>query len=198
MQVRRVVGGGRSEQRQTLVEDDVEPTAENHPHLGLNRARVGRTHRERCRRAGRPGDRAERRAGAAVVPRRCDDERVEVERALHGLGLRPVREGGVRLGHADERDPHRIVLVAVAVRVDEAVEPRDQLVAPAVDKLTAVGSRLPAGDANRKHTRRRRDTAKASRARSNRRGCRRARCRAPRAATDPADLGARTLRCLGR
>ena len=82
-----------------------------------------------------PGDRAERRAGAAVVPGRRDDERVQVERALHGTRLRAVRERGVRLRDTDERDAHRVVRVAVAVRVDRTVEPGDQLVAARVDDL---------------------------------------------------------------
>ncbi len=56
---------------------------------------------------------------------------------------------------ADERDPRRVVGVAVAVRVDGPVEPGDQLVGARVDGAAAVGVRLPAGNADRQHGRRR-------------------------------------------
>ena len=53
----------------------------------------------------------------------------------------------------DDGDPHGVVRVTVAVRVDRALEPGDQLVAARVDELAAVGRRLPAGDANRQDRR---------------------------------------------
>jgi len=73
----------------------------------------------------------------------------------------PLRERGVRLGDADQRDAHRVVRVAVAVRVDRTVEAGDQLVAAAVDEVLAVGRRLPARDADRKHGRLGRDAVQA-------------------------------------
>ena len=117
--------------------------------------------------AGAPaGPATEPNAGPAPpsFPAGVDDERVQVERALDGLRLRAVRERRVRLDDSDERDADRVVLVAVAVRVDGAVEPGDQLIAPAVDELTAVGRRLPARDADRQDARLGRDAAQAARA----------------------------------
>ena len=55
------------------------------------------------------------------------------QRALDRARLRPVGEGGERLGERDQRDPGRVVGVAVAVRVDRALEPGDQLVGARVD-----------------------------------------------------------------
>ena len=72
--------------------------------------------------------------GAAVVPGRDDDERVELGRAGDRARERAVGEGGERLDHADERDPRRVVRVAVAVRVDRALEPGEQLVGARVDR----------------------------------------------------------------
>ena len=80
--------------------------------------------------------------GDAVVPGRGDDEHVERERAGDRLRLRAVGERGERLGHAEQRDPGRVVGVAVAVRVDGALEPGDQLVAARVD---GVLRRWPSG-----------------------------------------------------
>ncbi len=98
---------------------------------GSRRAR--RSRRPRARPARRPGPATEPKAGRRR--RRCPAGATtsvfERERALHGLRLGAVGERGERLGHPDERDPHRVVRVAVAVRVDGAVEPRDQLVAAA-------------------------------------------------------------------
>ena len=60
------------------------------------------------------GDAAVARAGGAVVPRGRDDEGVERQRRRGCRRERRVREGGERLDDADERDPHRVVGVAVA------------------------------------------------------------------------------------
>ena len=70
------------------------------------------------------GDRAEERPGGAVVPGRRDDERVEGERARDRLGLGAVGERRERLRDAEQRDARGVVRVAVAVRVDGAVEAR--------------------------------------------------------------------------
>ena len=155
---------GRAAQRHPLVEDHVQPATKDDPYLRLRRPPVGRGDRQRSRSAGRPGDRTERRPGAAVVAGRSDDERVQVERTLHRLRFRPVGERCVRLRDSDERDAHGIVLVAVTVRIDGAVEPGDQLVASAVHELASVGGGLPAGDPDRQDRRRRRDAAQAVRA----------------------------------
>ena len=61
-------------------------------------------------------------AGRAVVPGRRHDERVERERAVDGAS-RAVGEGGEWLGQPDERDPRRVVRVAVAVGIDRRSSP---------------------------------------------------------------------------
>ena len=82
-----------------------------------------------------------------VVPGRCDNERVERERPGDGTGRRAVLEGGVGLGHADDRYLRGIQGVSVTVRVDSALEAGDQLVRAGVDGPAAreglVASRRP-------------------------------------------------------
>ena len=106
---------------------------------------------QRGRAGAGPGDAPVARAGRAVVAGRRDDERVEIERARDGLGIRPVAEGVVRLGHADDGDSSRVVRVPVAVRVDGALEAGDQLIGSPVDGPAARRIPLPAGDADREH-----------------------------------------------
>ena len=52
-----------------------------------------------------------------------------------------------------ERDPGRVVGVAVPVRVDGALEPGEQLVGPRVDRVPAAVVGLPARDPDREHGR---------------------------------------------
>ena len=111
------------------------------------------------------GDVAVAGAGAAVVPGRRDDERVERERPGGGARLRAVGEAGERLGERDQRDAGGVVRVAVVVRVDRALEPGDHLVAARVDRPVPERVGLPAGDADRQHGRAGRDAGEARRAR---------------------------------
>ena len=152
-----------AEQRHLLVEDHVEPAAQDDADVRQVGARVGCADRERAGRAGRAGDRAERRAGAAVVAGGRDDDRVQVERALDGLGLGPVGERGVRLGDAEESNAHGVVRVAVAVRVDRALEAGDHLIGAAEHDVAPVGGGLPACDADRQDGRAGRDAVQAAR-----------------------------------
>ena len=148
--------GGAGE-REPLVEDDVEALAQDDPDERLGRACVGCADGERCGTAGGSRDRPERRPGAAVVAGGRDEERAEVERPLRRPRLGPVGERSVRLDDAGDGDANGVVCVAVAVRVDRALEPGQQLVAACVDELAAVRGRLPAGDANREDRRSGRD-----------------------------------------
>ena len=128
-----------------------------------SRPQVGGADGERRRRAAGAGDAPEVRAGGAVVPGGGDDERPEPGRALDRARDGLVGEGRERLGEPDERDPRRVVRVAVRVRVDRAVEPGDELVAARVDRPAARGVRLPAGDADRQDRRPGRDAGEAGR-----------------------------------
>jgi hypothetical protein len=143
--------GDRAEERQPLVEDHVEPAPQHDPNTRQRRARVGRADGDRARAARRSRNRAECRARTAVVAGGSDDDGVQVERSLDRARLRAVGERGVGLSDADHGNPHRIVRVAVAVRVNSALEAGDQLVAAAVDEILAVGPGLPAGDPDRQH-----------------------------------------------
>ena len=107
--------------------------------------------------AGRAADAAERRPGGPVVPRRGHDQGVEPLRAVDRAGERAVAEGGERLDEGDQRDPRRVVGVAVAVRVDRTLEPGEELVGARVDRVVAALVGLPAGDADRQHGRAGRD-----------------------------------------
>ena len=73
--------------------------------------------------------------------------------AAHRPRQRAVRERGERLDERDERDPGRVVRVAVAVRVDGALEAREELVGAGVDRVAAAVVGLPPGDADREHGR---------------------------------------------
>ena len=79
------------------------------------------------------------------------------ERAGRGAGERSVGERRERLDDADERNAHRIVGVAVAVRVDGRFEAREHLVGAPVDRHAAVRIGLPAGDADGEQRGARRD-----------------------------------------
>ena len=96
----------------------------------------------------RAGDAAVPGAGAAVVAGRDDRQHVEVGRPGDGPRERAVRERGVRLDHADERDAGGVVGVAVVVRIDRGLEPGEDLVGPGVDAVPALRVRLPARDAH--------------------------------------------------
>src|SRR5262249_58699226 len=61
-------------------------------------------------------------------------------------------------------DANRVVAVAVAVRVDRALEASDQLVAAAEDELPPGARRLPARHADRQDRRFGRDTVQPARA----------------------------------
>ena len=113
------------------------------------RACVERADGQRGGRAAGAGDVAVPRRRSPVVPGRRDDERVERERSGDGAALRAVGEAGERLGERDERDSRSVVCVAVAVGVDRAVEPGDDLVAARVDRPVAEPVGLPACDADR-------------------------------------------------
>ena len=72
-----------------------------------------------------------------------------------GLSL----NAGERLDERDERDPGGIMGIAVPVRVDRALEAREQLVGARVDRVVPALVGLPAGDADREDGRAGRDPA---------------------------------------
>ena len=146
---------GAAERRLTGRED-AQARAQEDVHRRASTARVGRRDTERPGRAAGRGDAAEPGTGGTVVPRRRDDERVERKGAVRRRLQRRVREGGERLDDPDERDPHRIVGIAVAVRVDGRLEAREHLVRAPVHGHAAVRVRLPAGDPDRQDRRARR------------------------------------------
>ena len=115
--------------------------------------------------AARAGERAEERAGRAVVPGRRDDERVERERAGDRLAPRGCRR---TRRTARRRRAARSAAASWAspspFGIDGAVEPGDQLVAARVDGARGPRRRLPAGDADREHDRARRDAVEPVRA----------------------------------
>ena len=117
----------RAEERQVAVEDHVETTAQHNAGAGQPRTGVGCRDGECAGRSRRPRNRTERGARAAVVPCRSDDQRVQVDGALYGLGLGAVGERSVRLGDPDQGDPDRVVCISVTVGIDSAVEAGDQL-----------------------------------------------------------------------
>ena len=89
-----------------------------------------------------------------------------------------VGKAGVGLATRDESNARGIVHVAVAIRIDRALEPLDQLVGAPIDREPpAVGQ--PACDTNREHLAPR-ATPSGHPGRGRPRGCRRARCRASR------------------
>ena len=117
-------------ERKQAVDEDVEAVANDDSHLLGLRAKVRGADAERSRRSARAREAAERRAARAVVARRPDHERVEVERALDGARIGSVGERGVGSVNTDESDPRGIVRVAVFVRIDRALESGDQLICP--------------------------------------------------------------------
>ena len=106
-------------------------------------------------------DRAEPEPGPAVVPDGGDDERPEACRTGRGARLRAVGKGSVRLDAADERDRRRVLDVAVAVRVDGALEPGEQEVAAPQHGPAALGRLPPAHHPDRQNPRARRDARQA-------------------------------------
>ena len=92
------------------------------------RSRVERADRECVRRPARRRDVAVRGARRAFVAGGGHDDEVERPRSGDRERLGPVGEARVRLFQRHERDARSIVRVAVAVRVDCAVEPDDELV----------------------------------------------------------------------
>ena len=172
---RALVDDGTRE-RQGPVEHEVEADAHGDRDLLRIAAQVGRGDGQRGRRAARARDAAEGRAGGTVVAGGRDHERVELQRALDRPRLGRVGEGGVRNGLADQRDPRRVVGVAVEVRVDGALEAGDHLVGARVHGRPAGDRRLPARDADRQHRGAGRDPAHPA--------------RTTRADEDPGHLGA--------
>ena len=130
-----------------------------------------------------------------VVPRGHDDERVERRRSLDRARERPVRERRVRLRDADERDPGRVVRVAVLVRVDRRLEPGEHLVGAGVHGVSALGVRLPARHANRQDRRARRDAVEPSRPVRARRRRPQAPFRGAPAGAESSDAAGRSRRC---
>ncbi len=173
----------RADERQPPVEDDIETLVHDHPHERLGAQRVRRADGQRRCPARRAGNRAERGTRRAVVACRCDQQRAEVEGALGRPRLWAFGESRVRLDDAGHCDPHGVVRVTVAIRVDGALEPGEQLIAARVHQLAAVGRGLPAGDADRQDGRSGRDAVQA--------------VRAVDAGDDPRHLGAVALE-LGR
>ena len=135
------------------VELDTKPGAQDDTHLPEARPNVEGADRQRRRRAAGARDASVARAGRAIVAGRNDDEGVETGCACSGEGEWPVRERRKRLGNPDECDPRRVVGIAVAIRVDGALEPRQNLVGPSVHGPARGRVALPAGDPDRQHRR---------------------------------------------
>ncbi len=108
------------------------------------------------------GDVAVCRRSCAVVARGCDDERAERRRRGDRLRFRRIVEAGERLGEREQRDPCRIVRVAVVVRIHRALEPGDDLVSARVDRPVPERIGLPAGDPDRQDGSSRRDARQSS------------------------------------
>ena len=159
---------GRTGERELPVEQDTEAGAHDDPDRRGLPAQVRSADGECGRSAAGATDAAVVRACRSFVPGRHDDERVELGRAGDSQRHRPVREGGERLGDADDRNARGIQDVTVGVRVDRALEAGQQLVGAAVDGEAAVGARLPAGDSDRQDRRARGDALEAARAATSR------------------------------
>ena len=142
------------------------------------------------------------KAGPArpVVAGRGDDERVQPQGTGDGARERAVGERRERLDERDERDPGRVVGVAVAVRVDGVLEAGQQLVGARVHGVVATAVGLPRGDANRQDGRGGRHAGEAGRARPRRRAARPSRSRAARARSGRSawPAPARSPRCRRR
>ena len=154
----------RPGERQHPVDEDVEPDAEDDADALRLRPKVRSPDAEGRGSAAGAREAAEGRAARTVVARRRDDERVQLQRAVDGARVGRVGERRIRGADADERDPHRAVRVAILVRVDCALEARDQLVGAGIDGVAAADVALPAGDADRQHRCARRRTGEPVRA----------------------------------
>ncbi len=153
----------RAAERDVVLVQDAQPGADEDADRRGGEPPVRSGDGDGVDRSPRAGDAPVARSGATVVSGRDDRQRVEIGRARDRAGQRPVRERGVRLDHADERDPRRVLDVAVGVRVDRCLEPGEDLVRPRIDAVAALGVRLPASDANRQDRRARRDPVQAAR-----------------------------------
>ena len=153
----------RSSERLHAGDEHAEPREEEDVAGRAAAARVDRAHGERGRRAARPADAAVGRPGGPVVSGRGDEERVEGGGSRGSGRERAVGERGEGLDDADERDPGGVVGVTVLVRVDCELDPGQELVGAAVDGDAARRIGLPAGDADRKQRRSRRDPLQAGR-----------------------------------
>ena len=153
LQVELAARRGRTRERQRSVDERVEPCADDDARTGGVGARVDRPHRECIRGAAGRGDVAVRRSRAPVVAGGRDDERVERARTGHSRRLGAVGKARERLRERDERDADGVVRVAVAVRVDCAIETGDHLVATREDRPPAEAVGLPSCDANRERSR---------------------------------------------
>ncbi len=152
--------GGR--QRHEPVEEHAQACADDHANLRGGAADVGGADGEHRRSAGRAADAPEGGAGRPVIAGGGDDERVQPLGALCRPCDRAVGEGRERLDERDQRDPGGIVRVAVAVRVDGALETGEELVGAGVHRVATRGVGLPAGDADRQDVGARRDAAEPS------------------------------------
>jgi hypothetical protein len=94
-----------------------------------------------------------------VVPGRGDDERAQLGRALDGARLGAVGESGERLDEGRKRDRRPVRHRSVAVGVDRALEPGDQLVAAPGQREASVLALLPADDPDRHDLRARRHSS---------------------------------------
>ena len=153
-----------SRERDAAVEQHAEADPRHDAHRGGGVAKIGRADRQCRAGSARARDASVARPGEAVIAGGRDHERVQPERPRDRSGGRAVLEGGERLGDPDERDPGRVERDAVQVRVDCALEPRDQLVRAPVDRPAPARLALPARDANREHRRPRRDPVHLARA----------------------------------
>ena len=141
----------RSSERHLAVEDHAKTRADRHPDVLHRRPVVRCSDRDRIAGSARARDAAVPGTGRPVVPGGSDDECVECECAGNGPRGWAVVEGGVGLGHADDRNARRVEGVPVAVRVDRPLETGDQLVGSGVDGPPACDVSLPAGDPDREH-----------------------------------------------
>ena len=151
--MRRLARSAGASERHLAFEDDPQARADRHADVLRRPPVVGSSDRECLPGAARAGDAAVTGPRRPVVPSRCDNERVERQRPGDGTGRRAVLEGGVGLGHADDRDPRGVQGVPVAVRVDSALEAGDQLVRAGVDGPAAREVLLPARDPDREQRR---------------------------------------------
>src|SRR5207249_10269943 len=117
--------------------------------LAEARAHVESTHRQRGWRPTGSGNASVAGTGGAVVAGRRDDESVEPRCTCGGGCQWAVGERRERLGDADQCHARRIVLVAVPIRIDCALEPGETLIGPSVDRPARGRVALPTGDPDR-------------------------------------------------